>query len=211
MAALSGAWAWWIELPPFAIFMSLIIAFPFATWGLYGLARLIAILRKSPIQKSIPSNAISLEFSEDPFKRWEIPQKYRFTGLIVMNNNKETSAHNVQVTITDIVPRPSFDRAFQPHFPFHLRPLNEQKANNYTINPETEKVFVLSRAWIGGSNEQPYIDIDNSRDDGRSNYIMMQTHECWQLSVLVSSSNAGTTKHELIVRVEEGYPYIRIK
>ena len=150
---------------------------------------------------------IDLLFSDGPPHKWG--NKFRFTGLTVVNKTQKP-ALNVQVAITDINPRPIYG-AFHSELPLYLRPVGEQRANSYTINPSGEKRFVLSRSWISAPpNNEPVININDPMEDNTLNYIIMEQHERWRLRITASSSNAGTATREFSIGVEQARINVRI-
>ena len=151
---------------------------------------------------------IDLLFSDGPPHKWG--NKFRFTGLTVVNKTQKP-ALNVQVAITDINPRPIYG-AFHSELPLYLRPVGEQRANSYTINPSGEKRFVLSRSWISAPpNNKNVIDIYDPIESGHHNYIIMEPHEHWRLSISISSANIGSIERNFTVGIEQGYINVRIE
>ena len=149
---------------------------------------------------------IDLQFSDGPPHKWG-NDRFGYTGLTVVNKSGRP-ALNVQVAIIEMEPRP-INGAFHTQLPIYLRPINEQKANNYTINPYDEKCFVLSKSWISGPPNNPVININDPMEDNSRDYIVMRSNERWRLRITASSSNAGSVTRDFTIGIEQARVNVR--
>jgi len=133
--------------------------------------------------------SLQIKFSEHPPYRWEGGGQIHFR-FAVYNPSGRSAAENVQVSLTDIAPRPR-DTQFSGDFPYPVYSEQLSQGVPVLINPDTEHLFEIAMVWKGGEDGKQLIVGGLGKQPGNYNSgIFMDRDEVWHLHMRVTAANA---------------------
>lgn len=144
---------------------------------------------KRPAARPEEGKSLRVKFSQTPPYRWESGGQTRFR-FGVYNPPGRPAAENVQVSLTDIAPRPR-DTQFSRDFPYIVYSANASQGMPVLINPDVEHLFEIGMVWKGGEDGKQFIVGGLGKQPGSyTSGIFMDRDEVWHLHVRVTAANA---------------------
>jgi hypothetical protein len=163
---------------------------------------------KTAAAKPEQVKSLRVRFSQKPPYRWDDGGQTRFR-FGIYNPPGRPVAENVQVTLTDIEPKPR-DAQFTGDFPYTIYSANSSQVMPVLINPDAEHLFEIGMVWKGGEGGRQLIVGGLGRQPGSYNSgIFMDRNEVWHLHMRVTAANAKAFEIVFEMRAEDGLIHLK--